>query len=134
MELVRYGFLIVYGFGFGLPLVIYFVTKFLGSRVFSLPEVIFCYNQLICIYGYSFSCFIVVFLLCIVPWGWLHWILMVYGMVNSIGFLVLNMNEFFGEQDKKTKFIVFGIIGLAQISLFLTFKLVFFDLIYETEQ
>ena len=29
-------------------------------------------------------------------------------------------------------FVVFGIIGLAQISLFLMFKLVFFDLIYET--
>jgi hypothetical protein len=55
---------------------------------------------------------------------------MIYGMVNSIAFLILNMNEFFGTQDKKVKFVVFGIIGLAQISLFLMFKLVFFDLIY----
>lgn len=57
---------------------------------------------------------------------------MIYGMVNSIAFLILNMNEFFGTQDKKVKFVVFGIIGLAQISLFLMFKLVFFDLIYQT--
>jgi len=41
MELVRYGFLIVYSFGFGLPIVIYFVSKFLGSKCFSLPEVFY---------------------------------------------------------------------------------------------
>lgn len=46
MELVRYGFLIVYGFGFGLPIVIYLVTKFLGSKLFSLAEVLFCYYKL----------------------------------------------------------------------------------------
>jgi hypothetical protein len=132
MELVRYGFLIVYGFGFGLPVVIYFVAKFLGSKCFSLPEVTLGQFQLICIYGYSFTCFIVVFLICIVPWSWLHWILMIYGMLNSIAFLILNMNDFFGSEDKKAKFVVFGIIGLAQITLFLMFKLVFFDLIYET--
>lgn len=50
MELVRYGFLIVYGFGFGLPIVIYFVTKFLGSKLFSLPEVLFVYYQLAYLY------------------------------------------------------------------------------------
>lgn len=42
-------------------------------------------SQLICIYGYSFGCFIIIFLLCIIPAGWLHWLLMIYGMVNSIG-------------------------------------------------
>ena len=57
---------------------------------------------------------------------------MIYGMINSIAFLILNMNQLFGTEDKKAMFTVFGIIGLAQITLFLTFKLVFFDLIYET--
>jgi hypothetical protein len=57
---------------------------------------------------------------------------MIYGMLNSIAFLILNMNDFYGSEDKKAKFVVFGIIGLAQITLFLMFKLVFFDLIYDT--
>lgn len=56
---------------------------------------------------------------------------MVYGMVNSIAFLILNMVEYLDTLDKKGMYTIFGIIGLAQISLFLTFKLVFFDLIYE---
>ena len=59
---------------------------------------------------------------------------MVYGMINSIAFLILNTIEYLGIWDKKAMYTVFGIIGLAQISLFLTFKLVFFDLIYESSE
>jgi hypothetical protein len=54
----------------------------------------FALTQLICIYGYSFGCFILVFLLCIIPWPWLHWLLMVYGMINSIAFLILNTKDY----------------------------------------
>jgi hypothetical protein len=74
-----------------------------------------------------------IFLLCIIPWGWLHWILMIYGMANSTAFLIFNMAEYLDTIDKKGQYAVFGIIGLAQITLFLTFKLVFFDLIYDPE-
>jgi len=56
---------------------------------------------------------------------------MVYGMANSIAFLILNMAQYLDTLEKKSMYTVFGIIGLAQISLFLTFKLVFFDLIYD---
>ena len=56
---------------------------------------------------------------------------MVYGMANSIAFLIMNMAEYLDNLDKKGMYAVFGIIGLAQITLFLTFKLVFFDLIYD---
>jgi hypothetical protein len=57
---------------------------------------------------------------------------MIYGMVNSIAFLIFNMYEYLDTIGKQGMYIVFGIIGLAQISLFLTFKLVFFNLIYES--
>jgi len=58
---------------------------------------------------------------------------MIYGMVNSIAFLVLNLMEYLEALEKKLV-IVFGIIGAAQIFLFLMFKLVFFDLIYQTQE
>lgn len=54
-------------------------------------------------------------------------------MANSIAFLILNMAEYLDNIDKKGLYAIFGIIGLAQITLFLTFKLVFFDIIYEPE-
>ena len=44
MELVRYGVVIVYSFGFGVPVLLYFVMKFLGSNTFSLPEVLASIN------------------------------------------------------------------------------------------
>lgn len=58
---------------------------------------------------------------------------MIYGMANSTAFLIFNMAEYLDTIDKKGQYTVFGIIGLAQITLFLTFKLVFFDLIYDPE-
>ena len=39
LELVRYGVMIVYSFGFGFPVLLYFLTKFLGCTKLSLPEV-----------------------------------------------------------------------------------------------
>lgn len=51
-------------------------------------------------------------------------------MVNTVTFLVLNLLEYLNELEKPKQYIVFGIIGAMQIALFLTFKLVFFSLIY----
>jgi hypothetical protein len=75
----------------------------------------------------------VVFLLCIIPAGWLHWLLMIYGMVNSIAFMVLNLRDYLETLEKRS-FVVFGLIGGAQIFLFLIFKLVFFELIYTDQE
>jgi len=55
---------------------------------------------------------------------------MIYGMINSIIFINLNLMESLESLEKKA-LIVYGIVGAAQIFLFLMFKLVFFDLIYE---
>lgn len=55
---------------------------------------------------------------------------MIYGMLNSIAFLVLNLREYLIDLEKRS-FIIFGIIGAVQIFLFLMFKLVFYDLVYD---
>ncbi len=52
-------------------------------------------------------------------------------MANSTAFLVLNLFDYFSESDRKKMLIILGIIAVAQISLFLVFKLVFFDIVYE---
>lgn len=58
---------------------------------------------------------------------------MIYGMVNSIAFLVLNLMEYLETLEKKS-YIVYGVIGAAQIFLFLMFKMVFFSLIYDSAE
>jgi hypothetical protein len=65
-----------------------------------------------------------------VPAEWLQWLLMIYGMINSIAFLVLNLTEYLEILEKKS-YVIYGVIGAAQIFLFLMFKLVFFDLFYD---
>jgi putative exporter of polyketide antibiotics len=58
---------------------------------------------------------------------------MIYGMINSIAFLVLNLMEYLETLEKKS-YLVYGVIGAAQIFLFLMFKMVFFSLIYESAE
>lgn len=85
---------------------------------------------MICIYGYSFSCFILIFILCIIPVSGLQWFLMAYGMINTTAFLILNLKDYMTELEKPKTYVLFGLIALVEIVLFLIFKLVFFDLIY----
>ena len=78
---------------------------------------------MICLYGYAFSCFIVIFLLCIIPVDALQWIFMVYGMLNTIAFMILNLMDYLDNLERFQQYVVYEIIGAVQIGLFLTFKL-----------
>ena len=131
LELVRLGVVVVYSFGFGVPTVLYFVMKFFGCSRLTLPEVIFSKIQTICIYGYSLSCFIPIFLLCIIPVPALQWILIAYGMINTTIFLVFNLKDYLEEVEPPKMYVIFGLIAGAQIALFLIFKLVFFEVVYD---
>jgi hypothetical protein len=57
---------------------------------------------------------------------------MVYGMLNSIAFLVINLREYVSTLEKKAT-VIYSIIVASQLLLFLMFKLVFFDLIFQPE-
>jgi hypothetical protein len=85
---------------------------------------------MICIYGYSFSCFIPIFLLCIIPVPVLQWLLIAYGMINTSAFLILNLRAYLNEIEPPKMYLIFGLIVGAQVALFITFKLVFFKLVY----
>lgn len=86
--------------------------------------------KVICMYGYSFSCFIPIFLLCILPAQALQWILIAYGTVNTTIFLIQNIREYLQELETPKVYVIFGLIVGAQLTLFLTFKLVFFKMVY----
>jgi hypothetical protein len=121
LDYVRSASIVIYGVGFAFPVVLALMMKFFGSKV----SVV----QVICIYGYSFSCFVAILLLCVVPWGWLHWILIVYGILNSSAFLLLNLETRLPEHEKG-RYIVLALVAAVQLTLLLVFKLKFFDLSY----
>jgi hypothetical protein len=93
LELVRYGVIIVYSFGFGFPFALHLIIKILGGTKLTLADVAYFDIQIICIYGYSFSCTIPIFLLCIIPVQGLQWLLIAYGIINTTVFLINNLRE-----------------------------------------
>jgi hypothetical protein len=52
-------------------------------------------------------------------------------MINTSLFLIFNLKDYLAELEPPKKYLTFGIIVGAQIALFLTFKLVFFKMVYE---
>ena len=84
--------------------------------------------QIICLYGYSLGCLIPILILCIIPTNILQWILIVYGLINSTLFLVMNLKAELELGSKK--YIIFVIVATFQIMLGLLFKLLFFNMIY----
>jgi hypothetical protein len=85
LTLVRYAVLIVYSLGIGFPLVLGLLLGLFQSIVTPI--------QVICLYGYSLSSFILVLILCVIPSNIFHWLLMLYGVLNSSAFLIMNLNR-----------------------------------------
>lgn len=48
-------------------------------------------------------------------------------MVNTTVFLIFNLKVYLDDVENAKKYLTFGIIAVAQLALFLIFKLVFFD-------
>jgi hypothetical protein len=131
LTLVRYAVIIVYSLGLGFPLVLGLILRLFESRITPI-QVLKMPIQMICLYGYSLSSFILVLLLCIIPSNIFHWLLMLYGILNSSAFLIMNINQEIEAMNRHRVYIIYGLIASCQITLFLVFKLVFFDIVYES--
>ena len=65
-------------------------------------------------------------LVCILPIGFLQWLLMLYAFGNSTFFLVLSLKKHIDGAAKPI--IIFGVLGVMQFSFFLFCKLQFVHL------
>ena len=110
---------LIYIIGFGLPLLLYFGTRIFGEKI---P-----YFTIVCIYGYSFTCFIPVMLICSCGVGFIQWIFLLYGSINSTMFVVINFWKELQKYEQKKKFGLLGLIIVVQFVLLLVLKLYFFD-------
>ena len=84
------------------------------------------YVSLICLYGYSLTCFIPVLILCASGFAWIQWILLLYGIANSTVFVLINIWNTIRILDEKKKYILLGIFCGGQFILFLILKFYFF--------
>ena len=117
-EFVPIAGIIIYSVGFGLPILISLLMKIFGV---SLGIV-----HVICTYGYSFSIFLPISIICVIQVNALQWIALLYAVFSSTSLLVVNYYKLMGEFSKNKKYLIIGIVLLAQIGLLLFFKLYFF--------
>ena len=118
-DFMPYSALFIYGFGFGVPLLIYLVSKF----VFKI-DIDFVSN--LCVYGYSFVILIPVLFACIIPSDFLETIFLIYFLVHSSIFLFYNIYLLISEKAPKAKYAILGILGGFQLILFFSLKFYFF--------
>ena len=109
---------IIYCVGFGLPILITFLMKIFGITL--------GFVHVICTYGYSFSIFLPMSILCVIQINAVQWVALIYAVFSSTSLLVINYYKLMGDFSKNKKFTIITIVLLAQIGLLLFFKLYFF--------
>lgn len=109
---------ILYSFGFGFPFALW-----LSMKIFKIDMK---YVSLICLYGYSLCCLIPVLILCSTGFGWIQWIFLTYGILNSTAFILINIWNLIRDLEKRNKYTFLGILCGGQFILFLILKFYFF--------
>ena len=108
---------VIYGIGFCLPLIIKVLMYIFGSET--------AFVLVLNIYGYSFSIYGPIFILCI-PLEQLQWLLLFYAVLSSTCFLLLNFWKELNKYVDNRKYFVLGVICIFQVSLYFVIKLKFF--------
>jgi hypothetical protein len=117
-EFVPIAGVVIYGVGFGLPILIAFLMKIFGTSL--------TFASVICTYGYSFSIFLPISIICVIQWDILQWISLIYAIFSSTSLLVVNYYKQMGDYSKNKKFLIIIIVLIFQFGLLLFFKLYFF--------
>ena len=84
------------------------------------------YITALCIYGYSYTIFIPVILLCSSGYVITQWIFLSYGFLQSTSFIIVNYWRELGKYVDKLRIIIILLIIGCQAALFITLKLYFF--------
>lgn len=108
-----------YGLGFGLPIIVFLLIRFLFGIDFTLMTSI-------SVYGYSFTILVPIMFLCCIPSNIVKIVVLGYGLVTSLAFLLYNMFHCLEGRADKSKFVILGIVLLFQLGSYLTLKLYFF--------
>jgi hypothetical protein len=117
-EFVPIAGVVIYGVGFGLPLLITFLMKIFGTSL--------SFVSVICTYGYSFSIFLPISIICVIQLDALQWVALIYAIFSSTSLLVVNYYRQMGDFSKSKKILIIAIVLIFQFGLLLFFKLYFF--------
>ena len=116
---VPHAIFIIYGFGFGAPIVLWIIMKFIFRIDIDLLTNL-------CIYGYSYTVLIPILLVCIIPFKLVATLALLYFLIHSCTFLFHNMYLVIQQRAQKSKYVVLGLLGGIQLLLFFFLKFYFF--------
>jgi len=84
------------------------------------------FRQMICVYGYSLTPIIPVSIVCLIPWEFLRWLACLGGLAASLAFMQGHLLADLSIEAPPLKSKVAAIVGVAQATIFLVYRLHFF--------
>src|SRR5690349_6010538 len=83
--------------------------------------------SVICTYGYSFTIFLPIVIVCSIPMDLMQWILIAYAVFSSTSFILVNYWKELSKYLEKRRYIILAIVIAFQAGLFLMLKMYFFE-------
>ncbi|KAI0921534.1 hypothetical protein AcW2_006475 [Taiwanofungus camphoratus] len=111
---------LVYAYGLGVPVLLWFALRYLGVGEWSVVEAM-------AVWGYGQFVWIPVALLCVIPVPLLRWILVGLAFLLSGFFLVANVYPILASADAKAVRLIIILLVALHAALALSFKVLFFD-------
>ncbi len=125
----------IYGFGFGLPIILGLIMKYLGIEI-NLVLVYFVLKQVICYYGYSFTVMGPMLILCVAPFNVkqrikqiLKWLFLLYAITSSTVFVLFNLWKDLLKVQQNSRYFLIGSVVVCQLILLFALKYHFFAVI-----
>ena len=110
--------LLIYFIGFFVPIFITLLSKLFGSKLNVAP--------VICVYGYSYTVFLPITIICSIPSQLLQWLLLAYALISSSSLVIMSIGKSLSEITKGKKIAIIIIIIIFQFILFGVLKFYFF--------
>ena len=117
-EFIPTAAILIYFIGFGVPILIALLSKIFGGKINIAP--------IICIYGYSYTIFLPITIICSIPSQILQWVLLGYAILSSSSLIIMSISKSLSEVTKGKKIALTIIIIIFQLIIFGVLKFYFF--------
>ena len=117
-EFIPTASILIYFIGFGVPIFLALFTKIFGGKLNIAP--------VICVYGYSYTIFLPITIICSIPYEFLQWILLAYAIFSSTSLIIRSLTRSLSSIQHGKKIAVIVIICIFQTIIFFVLKLYFF--------
>ena len=117
-EFIPVAAMLIYFIGFGVPILIALLSKIFGGKINIAP--------VICVFGYSYTIFLPITIICIIPSQVLHWITLGYAILSSSSLIIMSISRTISDISKGKKIALIVIIIIFQLTIFFVLKFYFF--------